>query len=147
MRTLLLILLFVSTSAIAAEVSRDEAEKMIDEMVRTNMISSEEADKAKVRLHAMSSTEWTAVNKEAEQKAAQEMANEASRAPASVASADPSGNIEKEQLSAIHSDLESISPYAIKNHVVPEAPRVQVAPVVVNPVVVPETQIPDEMLQ
>jgi hypothetical protein len=104
MRILILTLLLFSLNALA-EVSRNEAELMIDQMVQTNMISKEEAEKAKVRLHSMSASDWSKVNKVAEKKAAAEIG----RGPASVDIADPSSDLNAEQMSAIHSDLKKIS--------------------------------------
>lgn len=104
MRILFTLSLMISFSAFA-EVSRSEAEVSIDEMVKANMISAEEAAKAKARLHSMSSKDWSALNREAESKA--------SRMPASVVEISDSGNndLSKEQLMAIQNDLAVIAPH------------------------------------
>lgn len=103
MRILLTLFLMMSTTAFA-DVSRAEADKSIDEMVKANMISAEEAAKAKARLHSMSSKDWSALNKDAESKAA--------RLPASVVEvSDSSSDLSKEQLMAIQNDLAVIAPH------------------------------------
>lgn len=104
MRILLALSLMISFSSFA-EVSRSEAEGSIDQMVKANMISAEEAAKAKARLHSMSSKEWSSLNKVAEEKAA--------RLPASVVeSSDPeSSDLSQEQLMAIQNDLAVIAPH------------------------------------
>ena len=102
MRILLTLSLMISFSAFA-EVSRSEAEVSIDEMVKANMISAEEAAKAKARLHSMSSKDWSALNRDAESKA--------SRLPASVVETSESGDLSQEQLMAIQNDLAVIAPH------------------------------------
>jgi len=104
MRILLAFLLMMSTTAFA-EVSRAEAEVSINEMVKANMISAEEAVKAKARLHSMSSKDWSELNAEA--------ASQVARLPASVVEiSDPESNdLSKEQLMAIHNDLAVIAPH------------------------------------
>lgn len=89
---ILLTLLFVFSSAAQAQVSRDEAVLLIDEMVKSNMISKEEAEKAKARIPVQAE-------------------NQTDRAPASVSTADPSTDLAKEQMSAIESDLSVIAPH------------------------------------
>lgn len=100
MRILLTIIFMMSTAAFA-DVSREEAELSINEMVKANMISAEEAVKAKARLFAMSSKDWSALNKDA--------ASKASRMPASVDS--ESSDLSDEQLMAIEKDLSVIAPH------------------------------------
>jgi hypothetical protein len=90
MRFLITLLLVFSATA-QAQVSRDEAVLLIDEMVKSNMISAEEAEKAKARIPV---TE-----------------NKNDRSPASVTIADPSTDLAKEQMSAIESDLSVIAPH------------------------------------
>lgn len=103
MRILLALSLMISFSAFA-EVSRSEAEGSIDQMVKANMISAEEAAKAKARLHSMSSKEWSSLNKVAEERAA--------RLPASVIeSGSDSTDLSQEQLMAIQNDLAVIAPH------------------------------------
>ncbi len=90
-----------------AEVSREEASGIIDEMVNTQVISAEEGQKAKARLGTMNSAEWTTLNKEAEEKAA--------RMPASVPESDDStsSDLSAEQFQAIQSDLAIIAPHYV----------------------------------
>lgn len=104
MRILITLFLMMSTTAFA-DVTRAEAEVSINEMVKANMISAEEAAKAKARLHSMSSKDWSALNKDAESKAA--------RMPASVVEVSDSGStdLSKEQLMAIQNDLAIIAPH------------------------------------
>ncbi len=89
---ILITLLFVFSATAQAQVSKDEAVLLIDEMVKSNMISAEEAEKAKARIPVQT-----------------ESKND--RAPASVTVADPTDDLAQEQLSAIESDLSVIAPH------------------------------------
>lgn len=91
MRFLITLLLVFSATA-QAQVSRDEAVLLIDEMVKSNMISAEEAEKAKARIPL-------------------QVESQPDRSPASVTIAEPSTDLAKEQLSAIESDLSVIAPH------------------------------------
>ena len=106
MRILSALLLMISTTAFA-EVSRMDAEGSIDQMVKVNMISAEEAAKAKARLQAMSAKEWSELNKDAEAQVA--------RMPASVVEIADSGtnDLSKEQFLAIQNDLAIIAPHYV----------------------------------
>ncbi len=88
---ILLTLLFVFSASAQAQVSRDEAIILIDEMVKSNIISAEEAEKAKARIPVQ--------------------AQKIDRSPASVAIAEVSSDLAKEQLSAIESDISAIAPH------------------------------------
>lgn len=104
MRIFITLLLFFSTAALA-EVSREEAESMIDEMVKSNMISKEEAQKAKFRLYTMNANEWSRLNEES---------REISRGPASVSVAPEDSDLDEEQFAAIENDLKMIAPHTLK---------------------------------
>ncbi len=106
MRFLILLTLMFSTAAVA-EVSREQASGIIDEMVSTRVISAEEGEKAKARLSTMNSSDWSTLNKEAEEKA--------SRMPASVPESDESVNVDlsQEQFRAIQNDLAVIAPHYV----------------------------------
>ena len=78
MKWLFSITLLVSSFSAFAEVSPEHVESMLQQMVRENVISAVEAEKAKVRLRSMGADQWTALNKQAEAIAA--------RSPASVSS-------------------------------------------------------------
>lgn len=90
MRIFITLLLVFSATA-NAQVSRDEAVILIDEMVKSNMISAEEAEKAKARIPVQMEKN--------------------DRSPASVTMVEPSSDLAKEQLSAIESDLSVIAPH------------------------------------
>lgn len=126
MRTLLLFLLVSTSTAFAGEVSRQEASLMIDQMVKSNMISASEAEKAKARLQSMSGSDWAALNRDAEKKAAD---IEAGRAPASTGTSD----LEAEQYIAIKNDLNKLAPDMV-------AP-VSVDAIKVDPVSVDRTEV------
>lgn len=99
-------LMIIFTTNCFAEVSRDEARVIIDDMVSKQMISAEEAEKAKSRLVDMSATEWSLLNKDAEDKA--------SRMPASEDSAEEVPvDLSEEQFQTIHHDLSVIAPHYI----------------------------------
>ena len=134
MRTLIFFLLLSST-AFAAEVSRQEASSMIDEMVKSNMISAEEAAKAKARLQTMSASEWSGINSEAEKK----VAESEGRAPASVDLAD-------EQFQAIENDLKVIAPHTV-GHQGTEVKEAVVPKTIVEEAVVEEAVVPHAIVE
>jgi hypothetical protein len=96
-------MLIFSTTAFA-EVSRDEAKGIIDEMVSKQMISAQEAEKAKARLINLGAGEWASLNSYAEEKVG--------RMPASVESSSPT-DLSDEQFQAIQNDLAVIAPHYI----------------------------------
>ena len=59
-----------------AEVSNAHVEQMIDQMVTKNVISLEEAEKAKSRMKSMSPDQWSQINKEATKIAARSPASD-----------------------------------------------------------------------
>ena len=93
-----------------AEVSPDHVDQMIDQMVQKNVISKEEADKAKARMRSMSPEQWSQINSQAKTIAA--------RSPASVAMAPSQNRIEEvnkidldsAQFKAIQNDMAKIVP-------------------------------------
>lgn len=80
MKWILSVFLAASFS-VQAEVAPGHVENMLDQMVKENVISATEAEKAKIRLKTMSPEQWKEVNKKAAVLAA--------RMPASV---EPSAN-------------------------------------------------------
>ena len=90
-----------------AEVSHSEVQKMLDQMVKENVISATEAEKAKIKMQNISPSQWSDINKQANEVAA--------RSPASVPS---SNNIKEvnnidldgEQFKQIQKDIERIIP-------------------------------------
>ncbi len=107
MRFLLTLILMFSATAFA-DVTRDEASAIIDEMVTKQMISAEEAAKAKARLVNMTTNEWQVLNKDAE--------GMASRMPASelkIENNTEATDLSQEQFQAIHNDLAVIAPHYI----------------------------------
>lgn len=142
MRILIAFTLIWSVTAFAGEVSRQEAAGIIDEMVRSNMISMEEAAKAKARLQTMSATEWSALNKDAEKKAAEHEG----RVPASVSNTD----LAAEQMDAIESDLKKIAPHTVVNPTEVQATEVQatyVEETKVEHVTVPQVEVPQTVVE
>jgi hypothetical protein len=99
-----LLAMFFATSMIAqAQVTPQQVESMLDQMVRENVISAQEAEKAKLRMKNMNSQEWNDINKKAE--------SIAQRSPASLK---PSNNkIEEVQ----NIDLDSAQFKEIQNEV------------------------------
>lgn len=77
MKWILSVFLMASFS-VQAEVATGHIESMLDQMVKENVISSAEAEKAKIRLKTMSPQQWKEVNQKA--------ALIAARMPASVES-------------------------------------------------------------
>lgn len=66
----------LSISSAIAEVSKENVETMLNQMVKDEVISGKEAEKARIRLHSMNSKDWKNMNVDASKLA--------SRAPASV---------------------------------------------------------------
>ena len=108
MKWLLTISLFISVANVRAEVAPEHVESMLQQMVRENVISAQEAEKAKIRMKAMTPEQWSAVNKQA--------AKVAARTPASVS---PSQNkieevhgidLDGAQFKAIQSEVRKIVP-------------------------------------
>ncbi len=88
-----------------AEVSKDHVGLMLDRMVEEKAISEEEAIKAKIKMNSMNSAEWSNLNLNAGQVAAQ-------RNPASVneSSKFSSKDLGKIQFEQIEEDIEKILP-------------------------------------
>jgi hypothetical protein len=108
MKWLMSLMILVSFQ-LRAEVSPDQVDTMIDQMVTNNVISKDDADKAKVRMRSMSSDQWAQINTKAEAVAA--------RSPASVNA--PSDNkieevqaidLESKQFQQIQSDMKKFVP-------------------------------------
>ena len=107
MKFLLSTFILLFASATIAEVSPEHVSQMLDQMVKENTISPEEAEKAKIRMRSMNQEQWTAINQKATSIAA-------TRGPASV-----SGNKIKEvhnidldgaQFKQIQDDIKKIVP-------------------------------------
>lgn len=108
MKWILPVFLFVTSAHVNAEVSPEHVESMLQQMVRENVISATEAEKAKIRMKSMSPDQWSAINKQA--------AKVAARSPASVR---PSQNkieevnsidLDGAQFKAIQSEIKKIVP-------------------------------------
>lgn len=98
-------LLILSFSA-SAQVSEKEVGEMLEQMVKENVISKEEAQKAKVRMVAMSTADWKQVNDQASAMAARNPASTGTGAEATSI-----GDLDEAQLDAIQNDLEKIAPH------------------------------------
>ncbi len=102
-------LLVMNINFATADVSPEHVVDMLSQMVRENVISKEEAEKAKARLGAMNPEQWKKINEQA--------ASYASRMPASV-NAQSSNKIENvhgvdldgEQFRQIQNDMRKIAP-------------------------------------
>jgi hypothetical protein len=88
---------------VQAEVGQEHVETMLKQMVRENVISATEAEKAKIRMKAMGPEQWAAINKSAVKIAA--------RSPASLTA---SGN----KIEEVHGiDLDGAQFKEIQNEV------------------------------
>jgi hypothetical protein len=105
--SLVCLLLSISFSSLG-EVTPEDVESMLQQMVRENVISAEEAQKAKIRMKSMTPEQWGQINDKA--------AKVASRMPAS---ASPSQNrieevhgldLEGAQFKTIQSEIKKILP-------------------------------------
>lgn len=99
----------ITSFSVQAEVSPEHVEQMIDQMVRENVISKEEAEKAKLRMKNLNKEQWSQINAQAAQVAA--------RSPASVNA--PSENkieevnkidLDSAQFKQIQNDISKIVP-------------------------------------
>jgi hypothetical protein len=105
---LILPLLLLSFS-VFAEVSKEHVDDMLKQMVRENVISAEEAQKARIRMNALSKDQWGKINQEASKIAA------SNRAPASVESSNRIEEVHKidldgAQFKQIQNDIKKIIP-------------------------------------
>lgn len=98
----------MAVSSSFADVTPDQVNSMLDQMVRENVISKEEADKARIRMKTMNNEQWSAINQQASKAAG--------RNPASVV---PSENkieevnnidLDSAQFKQIQSDMKKIVP-------------------------------------
>ena len=108
MKKLLFLSGLVSFSAMA-EVSPEHVKQMIDQMVEKNVISKEEAEKAKTRMESMNAEQWSAINDQA--------AKVAARSPASVKPVENKIEVARDgidldsaQFQQIQSDMSKIVP-------------------------------------
>lgn len=90
-----------------AEVSPGHVESMLQQMVRENVISAEEAEKAKIRMRTMNPKQWAQINQQA--------ASIAARSPASVPSSNTieevrNINLDGAQFKQIQEDIKKIVP-------------------------------------
>jgi hypothetical protein len=108
MKWMISILVLASFTA-NAEVSPEHVESMLQQMVRENVISASEAEKAKFRMKSLSPEQWSEINKNA--------AKVATRMPASAMM--PSNNkieevnsidLDGAQFKAIQSEVKKIIP-------------------------------------
>jgi hypothetical protein len=108
MKFLLTFSLLLTATQVLAEVAPEAVETMLQQMVRENVISAPEAEKAKLRMKSMTPGQWAAINKQATTVAA--------RSPASVT---PSQNkieevhgidLDGAQFKAIQSEVRKIIP-------------------------------------
>jgi membrane peptidoglycan carboxypeptidase len=108
MKVILGSVFFILSLTIRAEVNPGHVESMLDQMVRENVISKEEAEKAKFRMKSMNKEQWSQINQKAK-----ELAN---RMPASV---EPSKNkieevhgidLDGAQFKQIQDDMKKIMP-------------------------------------
>ncbi len=104
MKLIFSLIILLSFSIAQAEVAPEHVESMLQQMVRENVISPVEAEKAKLRMKSMSPDQWSAINKQAATVAA-------ARGPASVT---PSNN----KIEEVHSvDLDGAQFKEIQNEV------------------------------
>lgn len=100
---------FLFSFQLKADVSHERVSEMLDQMVKENVISKEEADKARIRMKNISPEQWGQINAKASQIAA--------RSPASVL--EPSNNriqevnkidLDGAQFKQIQEDMKKIVP-------------------------------------
>lgn len=112
MKFLLALSLFIFYTPLKAEVNSGQVESMLEQMVRENVISAYEAEKAKIRLRTMNPQQWAEINKQSKKVAA--------RSPASVNSVNRVEEVQKinldgAQFKQIQDDIKKIIP-EYRNH-------------------------------
>jgi uncharacterized protein YhdP len=101
-----LVLSFVTTAF--AEVSPEHVESMLAQMVRENVISAPEAEKARLRMKNLSADQWKDINKKA--------ADVAARSPASLTPSENkieevhSVDLDGKQFKEIQNEMKKIVP-------------------------------------
>jgi hypothetical protein len=111
MKWFLTLSLCLTTTFVKAEVAPEHVESMLQQMVRENVISATEAEKAKLRMKALTPEQWTALNQQANKVAM--------RTPASVT---PSEN----KIEEVHGiDLDGAQFKAIQNEARKIVPQYQ----------------------
>lgn len=108
MKWILGLALLLPLHPMRAEVSQDEVNDVLTQMVREHVISQEEADKARHRMRTMKPEQWKQLNAKGEGVAAQ-------RAPASVASSNHLEEVHKvdldgAQFKQIQDDIKHFAP-------------------------------------
>jgi hypothetical protein len=101
---------FFISGQLFAQVSQEQVEQMLGQMVKENVISAQEAEKAKIKMNSMNSQEWSSLNQKAS-----DMAASSSRAPASVDGVQAikqfkSRDLDKAQFKQIEDDIKKMSP-------------------------------------
>lgn len=91
-----------------ANVSTEEVDKMLQQMVSENVISAEEAEKSKIKMKSMTPEQWAQLNQKAHTVAV-------ARGPASVDSTQSIAevkyiDVEGGQFKAIQDDIKKIMP-------------------------------------
>ena len=89
----------LSLSSAFAEVSKENVETMLDQMVKDEVISAKEAEKARIRMHSMNNKEWKTINVDANKVA--------TRSPASV---EPAKDLHSAQFKQIQDDVKKLIP-------------------------------------
>lgn len=111
MKWFLTLSLVAVVTSVKADVAPEHVETMLQQMVRENVISASDAEKAKLRMKAMTPEQWTALNQQASKVAM--------RTPASVT---PSQN----KIEEVHGiDLDGAQFKAIQNEVRKIVPQYQ----------------------
>lgn len=93
------ILLSLASSALA-EVTNQKVDRMLKKMVKEEVISALEAEKAKARLHTMKPTHWKDLNLDSKKVASRSPASDESRVP----------DLYKAQYSLIEDDISKFIP-------------------------------------
>lgn len=110
MKFFLLMTLSLSFSAFA-EVKPEQVDSMLQQMVRENVISRDQADRALSRLKNISPEQWSQINKTAE-AAVKRMPASANKVSNNNIEEVKSVDLDGEQFRAIQNDLRKIVPQA-----------------------------------
>lgn len=102
MRVVLTFIFLSMLSSVYADVSKQNVDEMLKQMVREEVISATEAEKARIRLYSMSDKQWKALNFEGQKVA--------SRSPASAPTIGDSTDLYQAQFKQIQDDISKITP-------------------------------------
>ena len=99
MKFIALFIVIITATSAFGDVSKENVETMLNQMVKEEVISAKEAEKARIRLHSINNKQWKMMNSDAHKVAA--------RGPASISE---SGDLHSAQFKQIQDDVKKLVP-------------------------------------